>query len=84
MTKILDFNNIRGPLEVVKDELELANVAYLAICMVTADGDTIITESGQDAVGLYDVSIFAHHFEQRRQKCLAEIDKEAEIDGWEE
>lgn len=78
MTKVIDFNNVRGPMEVVEDELELANVAYLGICMVTATGDTIVSEAGTETLGLYDASIFAHHFEQRRQACLAEIDDEAE------
>ena len=78
MSKIIEFNNVRGPLEVVKDELELANVVYLGICMVTAEGDTIISESTVENLGLYDASIFAHHFETRRQQCLAEIDDEAE------
>ena len=77
--KVIDFNNVRGPLAVVEDELELGTVQYLAICMVTGDGDTIITESDKDNIGLYDASIFAHHFETRRQQCLMDIDEEAEM-----
>lgn len=77
--KVIDFNNVRGPLAVVEDELEAGNVQYLAICMVTASGDTIITESDKDNIGLYDASIFAHHFENRRQQCLMDIDEEAEM-----